>query len=264
MAYRRDVAVLAFPSDNYVAPAIGRPLFAPVLENYAASTSPLERYYIQALDRQRRAGIDILYGQDTALMPPGEGIQSITRSPIVFEYLYTHFDLVRDDEHAASRHLLRPRSQPREMTIEELPFSTPQRVVDAGVLKLHAPSTCGLIRMQIRIDYLKNPHFFRPGGVEMNLVNGDHVIWMGSIRPLEPNQSFVTYISPLSPTRFHKLFGRGPVPGLTWDKLQYRYSRTDMLGAPARRIEVESLQCVDAQKFLTDVAPAPAGPPATS
>jgi hypothetical protein len=253
LADRRDVPVLPFPYDNYVAAGLGRPFFAPVLESYAASTASLERYYIQALDRRRRVGIDVIYGQDTTLVPPVAGVQAITRTPVIFEYLYTHFDLLRDDGRAGSQHILLPRSEPREFTVEPLLFSIPQRVVDSGIVRLNAPSSCGLIRVQMRIDYMKNPYIFRPGGVDLSLADGERVIWTGSIRPLETNQSFVTYISPLPAGIFHRVFGRSSVPAATWDRLEYRFSPVGMSGAPARRIEIENLQCIDSQRFLEAV-----------
>jgi hypothetical protein len=110
--------------------------------------------------------------------------------------------------------------------------------------------------VQIQIDYTKNPHIFRPSGVDLSLSNGDQVVWQGSIRPLEPNQLFVTYISPLPPATFHRVFGQGPVTGMKWDKLEYHDSAADLLGASASRIKVEALQCLDSQKFL-EVTPAP-------
>src|SRR5262249_8579932 len=62
LADRRDVSILAFPYDNYISVGLRRPLFAPVLETYAASTDTLELYYLRALDRQRLAGLEIVYG----------------------------------------------------------------------------------------------------------------------------------------------------------------------------------------------------------
>ena len=74
-------------------------------------------------------------------------------------------------------------------------------------------------------------------------------MWQGSIRALEPNQKFVTYISPLQPNEFHRVFGREPVRGVHWDKLEYRSAPADLLGAKATRVEISGLECLDPQKF---------------
>src|SRR5438552_10403786 len=211
LADRRDVSILSFPYDNYISVGLRRPFLAPVLESYAATTEPLEQYYVRALDRQRRAGLEIVYGLDRGSVPPVGGLQAITRSPIVFEYLYKHFEIVGSEEHADAHYILRPRRQPRDTALGELQFSIHRQVGDSGILRLTDPSSCGLVQLEIRIDYAKNPRLFRPGGIELSLSNNDQLVWQGALRPLTPDEPFVTYISPLPPQTFHKVFGEGPV-----------------------------------------------------
>ncbi len=245
---RRDVSILAFPYDNHVSVGARRRFFAPVLESYAASTEPLERYYVRALDR-RRAGLEIVYGPDNGAVPFVDDVQAITRTPIIFEYLYKHFELASNEEHADAYYILRPRLQPREVATEPFTFSIPQQSSDSGILRLDAPSSCGLVLLEIRIDYAKNPHIFRPGGIELTFSNKDQRVWQGSIKPLAPNASFVTYVSPLPPERFHQVFSQGPVQGVQWDKIEYHASSTDMLGSRASFIHLGATQCVDPNKF---------------
>ncbi len=133
--------------------------------------------------------------------------------------------------------------------VEQLKFSIPQQSEDSGILKLDAPSACGLVLLDIRIDYAKNPHVFRPSGVELSLSNSDRPVWRGSIRPLALNESFVTYVSPLPSETFHKVFGQDPVQGVKWDKIEYHASSTDMLGSRPGLIRVGAVQCVDPKRF---------------
>src|SRR5438128_9206093 len=188
LADRRQVSILAFPYDNYISAGLRRPFFAPVLESYAASTEPLERYYVRALDSQRRSGLEIVYGLDKGLVPPVGGLQAITRSPIVFEYLYKNFEIVNSEEHADGHYILRPRRQPRDAAMETMRFSILQQVVDSGTLKLKAPSTCGLVQLEIRIGYTKNPRIFRPSGMELKITNSNKFVWQGFVRPLAPDE----------------------------------------------------------------------------
>src|SRR5262249_44399145 len=141
-------------------------------------------------DRQRRAGLEIVYGQDNGSVPLVGGVQAITRSPIVFEYLYKHFEIVSSEEHADGHYILRPRRQPRDATMEQLPFSIPKQVVDSGILKLNVPNTCGLVQIEVRIGYSKNPLIFRPSGIELSLGNNEQIVWQGAVRPLTPNEAF--------------------------------------------------------------------------
>ncbi len=255
LADRRNISTLAFPNDNYISVGLRRPFFAPVLESYALSTQPLEQYYVRALDRQRRAGLEIVYGLD---IPVG-GLQATTRSPTVFEYVYKNFEIVSSGEHADGHYILRPRRQPRETAMEDLGFSIPQQVVDSGILRLNAASTCGLMQLELRIAYARNPRIFRPSGIELSFSNGDQVLWQGAVRPLALNEPFLTYISPLPPQRFHKIFGDDPVESMKWDKLQYHASTADPLGSPASRIDINAIRCVDPVKFAE-----PTPPPGTS
>ena len=254
LAGRRDVSILAFPYDNYISVGARRRFFAPVLESYAASTEPLERYYVRALD-SRRAGLEIIYGPDRGALPFGDDVQAITRTPVIFEYLYKQFELTSNEEHADAHYILRPRLQPREISTEPFKFSIPQQSPDSGILRLDAPSACGLVSLELRIDYAKNPYVFRPGGIELTFTNKDQLVWQGSITPLVPNASFVTFVSPLPPARFHQVFSQGPVQGVQWDKIQYRASSTDMLGSRASFIHMGAIQCVDPSKFVDAAVP---------
>ena len=251
---RQDVSTLAFPYDDYIAVGLRRPLFAPVLESYAASTQALQRYYIGALDRQRRAGLEVIYGPDKGLVPPVGGLQAITRTPIIFEYLYKYFELARNEEHADGHYMLRTRQRPRDVAFEQLEFSIVHQLGDNGILKLNMPSPCGLVLFEIRIDYPKAPEIFRPNSIELTLSGKDGVVWRGFIRPLTPNQVFITYISPLPSERFHEVFGQAPVQNAKWDKIEYRASRADLLGSAASLIQVNTIQCVDPNKFIEAAA----------
>ena len=108
--------------------------------------------------------------------------------------------------------------------------------------------------LEIRIDYAKNPHVFRPGGIELTFSSRDQLVWQGSIKPLALNASFVTYVSPLPPERFHQVFSQDAVQGVQWDKIQYHASSTDMLGSRASLIHVGA-QCVDPNKFVEGAVP---------
>jgi hypothetical protein len=245
----RDVPLLPFPYDTYVAAGVRRPLFAPVLETYGVSTPYLEDYYLRELQRRRQMGLEIVFGPDRTDDPLTGGVQAITRTPNVFEYIYRNFALVSDDEHPDGHYVLRSADEPPPVRIEPLKFSKLQEWLDSGAVKLNAPSTCGMIRLDMRLGYTRRSRILRTGGINVYLSNGNQRVWQGSIRPLELNQRFITYISPLPPSAFHKVFGRGRVQGVRWDKLEYRSAPTDLLGAKASLVQIFALDCLDPDKF---------------
>src|SRR5262249_50485411 len=160
-ADQQRLPVLTFPYENHMGVAARRPIFAPVLESYASSTNALERYYIDALDRQRQAGLDVIYGTDGGSVPLVGDVEAITRTPGTFEYLYRHFELASTDDHPDRYYKLRERHPSRDLVLEELQFSTPHQLIDSGTFKLDAPSTCGVVQIEMQIDYSKNPLIFR-------------------------------------------------------------------------------------------------------
>src|SRR5688572_2028402 len=241
--------LLPFPYDTYIAAGVGRPLFAPVLETSGVSTPYLEDYYLKALQRRRQAGLAILYGPDRAEDSLYGGMQAITRTPNVFEYIYRNFSLASEGVHADGHYVLAPVDEPSPVRIEPLKFSKMQDSLGSGMVRLTTPSTCGLIRVEMQLAYTRRSYFLRLSGVHVSLSDGDHRVWEGSIRALEPNQRFVTYISPLESSAFHKVFGTEPVRGVRWDKLEYRSAPTDLLGAKATHVEVYGVECLDPQKF---------------
>jgi hypothetical protein len=249
----RKVAAMTFPYGNHITSSLQNPLSAPVLESYAASTDALERYYIQSLENRPQTSFDIVYGPDKGLASPLGDVQAITRTPAVFEYIYRHFDTVSSEEHRDGYYELRGRPEPRDVMMEQIEFSSPHELADSGTLKLNAPTTCGLVRLQLQIDYTKSTSTYRPSPIQLSLGNGDQVVWQGSIISPRPNHSFVTFVSPLPPATFHKVFSQGPIQSPKWDNVEYTALPTDMLGSKAGRIRVESISCFDPQKFVETV-----------
>jgi hypothetical protein len=256
-AGRQNVPLLPFPYDTHVAAGVRRPLFAPILETYGVSTPYLEDYYLRELQRRRRMGLEIVFGPDRTDDPLTGGVQAITRTPNIFEYIYRNFALVSEDEHPDGHYVLRSALEPPPARIEPLKFSKPQESMDSGIVKLSAPTTCGIVRLDMRLDYTRRSRIFRTSGIDVYLSNGDHRVWQGSIRPLELNERFITYISPLPPSTFHKVFGHAPIQGVPWDKLEYRSAPTDLLGAKATHVQIFALDCLDPDRF----APIAESPP---
>jgi hypothetical protein len=246
---RENIPILTIPFDTHLAARARRPFFAPVLETYDASTGPLERYYIEAVDKRRQQGLDVIY-ESAGLFPRGDGIQSITRTPRIFEYLYRNFEFIGNQDRSTGSFELRQRREPREIPDEPLQFSVPQQLTDSGTLRLSTASACGVIKLQVRLRYNKSPLLFRPSGVQLTMRGGGQTIWTGSVRPLETNETFTTYISPLPQATFHTVFGPDPVAVRKWDEIEYRYQPAGLLGARPTRITVEAIQCLDPEKFI--------------
>jgi hypothetical protein len=239
-----------FPYDNHVGVAMGRRMVAPVLESYAAGTDSLEKYYVQALERRKPGSLEVVYGLDGAQMG---GIQAIARTPRIFEYIYHHFESTNGESYPDGRYKLHARHA-SEATVAAFSLTPTHQTADRGELTLATPSTCGLLQLQVRLDYARNTVLFRPSGFEMRISDGDQQVWQGSVGPIESNREFMTYISTLPPEAFHQVFSQGPIRSRKWNKIEYWPAAADPLGAAAEKVRIEEIQCLDPQKYV-DAAP---------
>jgi hypothetical protein len=227
-------------ADNFV---------VPVLESYAAGTDPLQTYYIQALDRHRPESLNVANEPDEDGVAQSEHVQAITRTPRIFEYLYKHFELAGNAGTADGLYKLRERYPSAEPVLAPIEYSVPRQLADRGEMNLMADSTCGLVRLQMQIDYAKSPLLFRPQGVELNLSDKGEFVWRGVIQPLAFNEPFTTYISTLPAKDFRSVFGQSPIQSGKWNRIEYSTLPADALGSRAEKIRIEAIQCVDPQKY---------------
>ncbi|PYR99881.1 MAG: hypothetical protein DMG12_19345 [Acidobacteria bacterium] len=247
---RRTIPILPFPYENYIPIVLRRPLFAPVLQSYSAATEALQRFYIKALERQRPVGLDVVYGLDSVAVWPVDGIQTISRLPLIFEYLYKHFELTSPAENTDGHYILQQREHTREVVFRDLPFTASRFDDTSGMLRLAQPTMCGLLRLEMKMTYSPADFFLRPSGVEFNISKGDESVWAGYTRALSMNQNFATYFSLVKPKLFYRFFKQGPIPGKSWDTLAYRPWSTDVLGSAPQQVEISRLQCVDPRMFV--------------
>ncbi len=246
---RRELPLLVFPQETYIGIGLKRSLFSPILESQAASTGTLERYYVDALEKRGPAGLEIIYGLETEDFSPVDGVEAITRTPKIFEYIYRNFELASSEGHQDSHYVVHARPQPRDVVHENLPFTVPRQMAGSGILKLEAATACGIVRVEMALKFRKNPYLFRPSGIELNFNDGDQNVWRGLVRPLEINKPFTTYISLLDRTTFQNVFGESPVESRMWDHLEYHPSKADLLGSESARIEITHLACLNPQMF---------------
>jgi len=245
----RTTPMLPFPYENYIPVVLKRPLLAPVLQSYSAPTEALQRFYVDAIDRQRSNGLDVVYGLDSVATWPVDEVQTITRVPLVFEYLYRHFELSSTEENLDGRYVLGPRARPRDVVFQELPLTENRSDHGSGTLRLAQPTACNLIRLEMKTTYSPARLMLRPSGVELKFSRGSDLVFTGYVRPLELNREFITYISLIKPAMFYKVFGSSLIPGKVWDAITYHPLKTDVLGTSPLKIDVNHIQCVGPEMF---------------
>jgi hypothetical protein len=247
--------LLAFPYENYIPIVLQRPLVAPVLQSYSASTEALQRYYVDSVEKQRHDGLDVVYGIDTVAVWPVDGVQTVSRVPIIFEYLFHNFELGPVQANEDGHYFLEPRAKPKEISLRDLPFKRERGTNSSGLIRLKEPTPCGLVRLDMTIAPSPRKYFFRPSGVELVFRRGNERVLTVPIRPIDIDKPFTTYVSLVNPASFYKLFQSTAVPSRAWDNLVYYRSPTDRLAARPRNVDILRVQCLDPLMFVEEDPP---------
>jgi hypothetical protein len=240
----RNTPVLVFPYQNSIGIALRRPLVAPVLLAINAATESLQKYYVDALDR---AGPDaeVIYAVDTIGSSPIDSVQSITRAPLIFEYLWRSYELVPGQKSGAGFYLLRKRPHPKDLRIRELRFRT-DHARDKGVEAiLDEPAACSTVRFDLKIRYPAARFLGRPAGLEVAFSRGSAAVLRSALVPIEISRVFSTDVSLAGPDQFIEIFGPAPPPGRIWDRVQFTPRPSDWLGWPPNQVKLVSIKCLE-------------------
>jgi len=242
--HARNRPVLVFPYQNSIGIALQRPLVAPVLLAINAGTEALQKYYVDALDR---AGPDteIIYGVDTIGSSPIDSVQSISRTPLIFEYLWRSYELVPGQKSGTGFYLLKKRPRPKDLHIRELKF----RTVHAGDKGIEAildePAACSTVRFDLKIRYPAARVLGRAAGLEVAFSRGGAAVLRSALVPIEISRVFSTDVSLAGPDHFIEIFGPAPPPGRIFDRVQFTPRPSDWLGWPPNQVDVVSIKCLE-------------------
>ena len=244
------VPIAPFPYENYIPIALHRPLLAPVLQSYSSGTDALQRFYVDTLERQRANGIEVVYGLDSVAAWPVDGIQAISRVPIIFDYFYRHFELTSATQNLDGHYVLHARTQPRAVHLQDLPFKANLISDRSGIVRLDQPTSCGLVRLDLKVKYSALSRFFRQSGIQVAFGRGEARTFSTPLNSPSPKEDFVTYVGLMQPSRFYQLFRNGVMVVSAWDTIRYKARPSDMFGATAQVVQVNKLECVDPALYV--------------
>jgi hypothetical protein len=236
--------ILAFPYENSVGVALGRPLVAPVLLAINAATTALQDYYVDELERHAQE-IEVVYGVDGIGSSPIDSVQAITRTPIIFEYLWRYYELRRGWKPGDGFYLLGRRPSPKGLHVREIGFHLNQ--LQRGVTEaiLEKPAACNIVRFELDLRYPAASFLGRPVGLDVIFLRNGNTVHRSPLVPIEVSRAFSADISLAAPDRFIEIFGPEPPPGIAWDKVQFAPRPADWLGWLPRRLEIVSIECLD-------------------
>lgn len=242
-AAARPGPLFVFPLQTGLAAQAGRPLAAPVDQAYAAHTPAMQGAVVARLEREG-PDLDVLYGLDGERTWAVDRVQSIARSPVLFEYLWRRFERAPARLLDGGFLLLRRRAVALEPTWRELAF---RARADAGALRLalDEPRPCPLLSLGIALGYPAWRALGWPAGVIVRGWDGDRVVLRSRLVPLATGAPFVTYLSPLAGEDFARLFDAElPRAAPALSRLEIAGEDGGWFGVAVNSIRVESLRCL--------------------
>jgi hypothetical protein len=240
-------AILTFPYEYYYGLGFNKKIVAPVLQAYAAHTLDLQQYYIDNV-ALNKANLEILYGLDGVVSLSIDGVQNITRSPRIFEYIYKNFELKTRDLFGKGYMLLKARPERQDMTSASLAFSAEKATSNLYIYRFEEPTRCSMMRLTPKIDYPFTSLFGRPNNFLVEFwSNGKRFLKTGMVT-IEPGKPFSTYISLVDSTKFDSYFTDEPVQTKPLDTVQIKIQPTGLFGVNPDSLELTKLECINFQR----------------
>ena len=236
--------VLPFPHELYIPVKLQRRLFAPVFQSFNASTKALQDFYV---DRLKAPGqnLTVIYGMDHVVSPTLGSVQTITRVPYIFDYLYRHFRLAKNAGFGQGFYLLRDDGRTREFRSVEVAFDSVRAQDGAYEFRPRRPQQCSLLQLVLQMRYPLARYLGRPVPAELTVFREGQSVLQTEIVSIEPNASFSTYISLIPDSQFYEVFAGGAPPAFEWDRMRIVPEQSDWLGVPPGEIRIERISCVD-------------------
>jgi len=235
--------LLVFPYQNYLAIGLRRPLQAPVLQAFLAHTTALQRRYIDQLEAQAGT-FDVVYAVDDVASWPVDGVQHVTRLPIIFQYLAEHYQLHSVQANASGYYVLQPRTHPAPLHANEQRFEVTQ-LAEGTLVRLEQAATCSLIRLELTITYPLTAWVGRPDILDAQITTEGREVNRSGLVAIETGQAFTTYLSLIKPDQFYEVFGTGSVQSQTWDTLTLRPRLTGFPEVLPNRIDIQRVACIN-------------------
>jgi hypothetical protein len=235
--------LLAFPYEIYIPIALQRPIVAPIPMAYNASTEALQQFYVQRLERERN--LNVIYGLDGVVSTAVDGIQIITRAPVIFNYLYTHFRLNGNERFGKGLYLLERNAAPRrELQSIKVIEKVRQTGNSAWEIQLKEPIACNLVSLDIEIDYPLRHYLGHPAPLELLFFKSGTPFLKTGLCAIKSNAPFTTLVSLMPEDHFFQIFGAGKVLANSWDRLRISPRAPDPLGVWPSRIDIRSVSCL--------------------
>ena len=235
--------ILNFPYENIIAVALERENVSPIIQAYSANNTVLQQYYVkQAAIVKKKT--EVIYCIDS---PQIDGVEHITRTPLIFEYLLRNFELKNSSLYMGRCAILRPRSVPFEPPTEVKSF---QQTIDGGVQRATLkgpPTSCTLLRLKMTINYPPTTLFGRATPIEVQVIRGSERLPAQRVIPIEMGSEFETYLYLGPSSTSYQLFNPSGKSDYTEqvDALEIHNVSFGPLDVHARDVALNEIDCIN-------------------
>ncbi len=234
---------VSFPNENIIPITMGHATFAPIVQTAEAVDTSLQTFYVQQL-AAHRANLEVIYGlEDTE--PGVDGVQDMTRVPIIFQYLAENF--VMKVNHSFNGYLvLEPRAQPLPLQRTPLNFQTAATDTTRLQATLTNPSTCALLELQLNIRFPLITALGRANGLMLQVSDGNQIVKSGGLVTLEPGRPFNVFMYLGQPEDFQYAFrpAREGEPTVFFDRLEIETTPSTLFDILPNVLELTQLNCI--------------------
>ncbi len=236
-------AILTFPNEYYYGLGFNKKIVAPIIQAYAAHTLNLQQYYIDTM-AQNKANLEILYGLDGVNSLSIDSVPNITRSPLIFDYIYKNFEMKTRELFGKGYMLLKARPERQDMVSSTITFGTEKNNPNLYIYNFNEPAKCSMMRLTPKIEYPITSLIGRPNNLLAEFWWGGKRFQKTGMVTIEPGKPFSTYISLVDPTKFDSLFTNELMQTKPVDSIQIKIQPTGLFGVNPNSVELTKLECI--------------------
>ena len=245
-ALERDKKIVNFPWANETAMALDMPAFAPVLQTYAAHDEQLQKMYVDRLHAMR-SQVEVVYAVDDVSRFAGrlDGVQNVSRVPIIAEYLIEHFRLKQSRVFGDGLYVLTPREQPIELQRSDLPFTVAHEN-DVITIQVSREATCTFVEPELIIDYPMTAIVGRPNSLIATVSYRGNSVASTGLVAIEEGRPFTTLIYVGQYYAYSQVFDAHPQRDTmqAFDTITLALAPASLFTVNPTRLDITGVRCV--------------------
>lgn len=196
-----------------------------------------------------RSQVEVVYAVDDVSRFAGrlDGVQNVSRVPIIVEYLIEHFRL-KQSQHVFGDglYVLTPREQPIDLQRSELPFTVARENDMITIQVVSREATCTFVELELIIDYPMTAIVGRPNSLIATVSYRGAPVASTGLVAIEEGRPFATLIY-LGPSyAYSRVFDAYPSRATmaAFDTITLSRAPSSLFTVNPARLEITGVRCV--------------------